>query len=100
MLCGADDHVIGPDFLVYAEAAYTNRIGPLVVAGAGHFLPWERADVFNRLLPAVFTPSENRPPARPLRPSGLPYARRRRPPRPRAAGAAAPNAERAGGFEL
>ena len=56
VLYGADDHVIGPDFLVYAEAAWTNRIGPLVVAGAGHFLPWERADVFNRLLPAVFHP--------------------------------------------
>lgn len=56
VLYGADDHVIGPDFLVYAEAAYPNRIGPLVVAGAGHFLPWERADVFNRLLPVVFGP--------------------------------------------
>ena len=56
VLYGADDHVIGPDFLVYAEAAYTNRIGPLVVAGAGHFLPWERADIFNTLLPAVFPP--------------------------------------------
>ena len=56
VLYGADDHVIGPDFLVYAEAAYRNRIGPLVVAGAGHFLPWERADVFNALLPAVFRP--------------------------------------------
>lgn len=56
VLYGADDHVIGPDFLVYAEAAWTNRIGPLVVAGAGHFLPWERADVFNALLPAVFHP--------------------------------------------
>ncbi|MCB1016239.1 MAG: alpha/beta hydrolase [Acidimicrobiales bacterium] len=56
VLYGADDHVIGPDFLVFAEVAYPNRIGPLAVAGAGHFLPWERADVFNEIVPAVLRP--------------------------------------------
>ena len=53
VLYGPDDHVVGPDFLAFAEVAYRNRIGPLVVPGAGHFLPWERADVFNALLPPV-----------------------------------------------
>ena len=42
-----------PDFLTFAEVAYPNRIGPLVVPGAGHFLQWERADVFNPLVAAT-----------------------------------------------
>ena len=54
LLYGPDDHVLGGDFVHRCEVAYTNRIGPLVVPGAGHFLQWERADVFNALLPAVF----------------------------------------------
>lgn len=54
VLYGPDDHVVGEDFVPRCERAFTNRIGPLVVPGAGHFLQWERADVFNRVLPAVF----------------------------------------------
>lgn len=54
LLYGPDDHVVGPDFVAFCERAFTNRIGPLAVPGAGHFLPWERADVFNPLLAAVF----------------------------------------------
>ena len=42
---GADDHVVGPDFMHCCEVVFTNRVGPLVLAGAGHFLQWERADV-------------------------------------------------------
>ena len=38
----------------FCERAFPNRIGPLVIPGAGHFLPWERADIFNPLLAAVF----------------------------------------------
>jgi pimeloyl-ACP methyl ester carboxylesterase len=38
----------------FCERAFTNRIGPLVIPGAGHFLQWERADVFNPLVAAVF----------------------------------------------
>jgi pimeloyl-ACP methyl ester carboxylesterase len=53
LLYGPDDHVVGPDFLAFCEVAFTNRIGPLVVPGAGHFLQWERADVLNPLLAAV-----------------------------------------------
>ena len=37
-----------------ASVRSRDRIGPLVVPGAGHFLQWERADIFNELLPAVF----------------------------------------------
>jgi pimeloyl-ACP methyl ester carboxylesterase len=54
VLYGPDDHAVGEDFVPKCERAFRNRIGPLVVPGAGHFLQWERADIFNRLLPAVF----------------------------------------------
>ena len=39
---------------LFCEVAFTDRIGPLVVPGAGHFLQWERADIFNPLLISVF----------------------------------------------
>lgn len=54
ILYGPDDHVVGEDFVPLCEAAYTDRIGPLVVPGSGHFLQWERADIFNPLMAAVF----------------------------------------------
>jgi len=54
VLYGPDDHVISEDFVPRCERAFRNRIGPLVIPGAGHFLQWERADIFNRLLPVVF----------------------------------------------
>lgn len=53
VLYGPDDHVVREQFLTFCEVAYTNRIGPLVVPGAGHFLQWERADIFNPLVAAV-----------------------------------------------
>ncbi|CAN5787491.1 alpha/beta hydrolase [soil metagenome] len=56
VLYGPDDHVVPEDFVTFAEVAYPNRIGPLVVPGAGHFLQWERADIFNPLLAATFGP--------------------------------------------
>lgn len=56
VLFGPDDHVVGEDFVPRCERAFLDRIGPLVVPGAGHFLQWERADVFNRIVPAVFGP--------------------------------------------
>lgn len=55
ILYGPDDHVVHEDFVTFAEVGYTDRIGPLVVPGAGHFLQWERADIFNPLLVATFT---------------------------------------------
>ena len=54
VLYGHDDHVVGDDFIPACEVAFTNRIGPLVVPGAGHFLQWERADIVNPLLIATF----------------------------------------------
>lgn len=51
---GADDHVVGPDFLHCCEVAFTDRVGPLVLAGAGHFLQWERADLFNPTVAMFF----------------------------------------------
>jgi pimeloyl-ACP methyl ester carboxylesterase len=50
VLYGPDDHVIPRDFPARCEVAFTERIGPFVVEGAGHFLQWERADVLNQTL--------------------------------------------------
>jgi pimeloyl-ACP methyl ester carboxylesterase len=54
VLYGPDDHVVDPMFVHCCEVAFTNRIGPVVVPGAGHFLQWERADVVNPLLVHFF----------------------------------------------
>ncbi len=54
ILYGMDDQVVGPDFLHTCEVAFTNRTGPVVLPGAGHFLQWERADLFNPLVTAFF----------------------------------------------
>lgn len=56
LLYGPDDHVVGPDFLAFCEVGFTDRIGPLVVPGAGHFLQWERADILNALIPPLLLP--------------------------------------------
>jgi pimeloyl-ACP methyl ester carboxylesterase len=50
ILYGPDDHVIYPDFRARAAVVFTERIGPFTVEGAGHFLQWEQADVFNQAL--------------------------------------------------
>ncbi|MGA4545948.1 alpha/beta fold hydrolase [Uniformispora flossi] len=54
ILYGMDDGVVGPDFLHTCEVAFTDRTGPVVLPGAGHFLQWERADLFNPLVTAYF----------------------------------------------
>jgi pimeloyl-ACP methyl ester carboxylesterase len=54
ILYGEDDAVVGPDFVHCCEVAFTDRTGPVVIPGAGHFLQWERADVFNPLVAAYF----------------------------------------------
>jgi pimeloyl-ACP methyl ester carboxylesterase len=61
LLYGHDDHVVGDDFVPAVEAAFSNRIGPLVVPGAGHFVQWERADIVNALLIATFSPARRQP---------------------------------------
>ena len=50
VLYGPEDHVIPRDFPARMEVAFTERVGPFVVPGAGHFLQWERADVLNQAL--------------------------------------------------
>ena len=34
--------------------AFPNCIGPFVVPGAGHFVQWERAELFNRAATYLF----------------------------------------------
>lgn len=48
VLYGPEDHVIPADFPERCEVAFTDLIGPFVVPRAGHFLQWERADLFNK----------------------------------------------------
>jgi pimeloyl-ACP methyl ester carboxylesterase len=50
VLYGPDDHVLHRDFAERAEVVFTERVGPLLVPRAGHFLQWERADVLNQCL--------------------------------------------------
>ena len=52
VLYGPDDHVIWRDFPERCEVAFPNAVGPFVVPRAGHFLQWERAELFNRALAA------------------------------------------------
>jgi pimeloyl-ACP methyl ester carboxylesterase len=54
VLFGPDDHVVGADFMGRSEVAFPERIGPLVVPGAGHFLQWERASVLNQVVAYCF----------------------------------------------
>jgi pimeloyl-ACP methyl ester carboxylesterase len=49
-LYGPDDHVIWRQFPQMCEVAFSELIGPYVVPGAGHFLQWERAGLFNRTI--------------------------------------------------
>lgn len=51
-LYGPDDHVIYDDFCERCEASFTELVGPFVVPRAGHFLQWERAELFNRTVAA------------------------------------------------
>jgi pimeloyl-ACP methyl ester carboxylesterase len=50
VLYGPDDHVITSDFPDRCEVAFSDLLGPLLVPRAGHFLQWERSDLFNRAL--------------------------------------------------
>jgi pimeloyl-ACP methyl ester carboxylesterase len=50
VLYGPDDHVIPRDFPERCEVVFEERIGPLLVPRAGHFLQWERADLLNQCL--------------------------------------------------
>jgi pimeloyl-ACP methyl ester carboxylesterase len=54
VLYGPDDHVVQRDFPERCEVVFTERVGPLVVPRAGHFLQWERADLLNQALTYFF----------------------------------------------
>ena len=50
VLYGMDDHVVGDLFVAQCEHAFSDLTGPFLVPRAGHFLQWERADLFNKAL--------------------------------------------------
>lgn len=50
ILYGPDDQIVPKDFPKRCEIAFANRVGPVVIPECGHFLQWERADVFNELV--------------------------------------------------
>jgi pimeloyl-ACP methyl ester carboxylesterase len=54
VLYGPEDHVVPRTFPDRCRVAFTECVGPFVVPGAGHFLQWEAADVFNRALHHFF----------------------------------------------
>jgi len=49
ILYGPDDEIVPKDFTKRCEIAFPNRVGPLILPDCGHFLQWERADIFNNL---------------------------------------------------
>ena len=50
VLYGPEDHVIPRTFPRQMEVAFTERVGPLTVEGAGHFLQWEQAGQLNQAI--------------------------------------------------
>lgn len=50
LLYGPEDHVIPRDFPRRMAVACTERVGPFVVEGAGHFLQWERWELLNQAI--------------------------------------------------
>jgi len=52
VLFGPEDHVVPPSFAARCAVAFTDCVGPFVVPGAGHFLQWEQAELFNRAISA------------------------------------------------
>lgn len=52
VLYGPEDHVVLPSFPWKAAAACEDCTGPLFVPNAGHFLQWEAAATFNKIVAA------------------------------------------------
>jgi pimeloyl-ACP methyl ester carboxylesterase len=52
VLYGPEDHVIYPAFAEMCEVVFERVVGPFVVPRAGHFLQWERAELFNATVTA------------------------------------------------
>jgi pimeloyl-ACP methyl ester carboxylesterase len=56
VLYGMDDHVVNDAFVLQCEHAFANLTGPFLVPRAGHFLQWERPDLFNKALVEYLLP--------------------------------------------
>jgi pimeloyl-ACP methyl ester carboxylesterase len=54
ILYGPEDRVVGPSFVRRCELAFPNHRGPFLVPSAGHFLQWERSEVFDSALILLF----------------------------------------------
>ena len=54
ILYGPDDEIVPKDFAKRCEVAFPNRVGPLILPDAGHFLQWERADILNDMAALFF----------------------------------------------
>lgn len=52
VLVGPEDHVIPADFADRCAVAFPDAVGPLLVPRSGHFLQWERSELFNRSVAA------------------------------------------------
>jgi pimeloyl-ACP methyl ester carboxylesterase len=50
VMYGMEDQVVGADFVRRCELAFSECIGPFLIPRAGHFLQWERSELFNRSL--------------------------------------------------
>jgi pimeloyl-ACP methyl ester carboxylesterase len=48
VLYGPEDHVIPKSFPRVCERAFPEIVGPFEIAGAGHFLQWEKASLLNQ----------------------------------------------------
>jgi len=53
VLYGPEDHVLPGSFPHRCAVAFPNHMGPFELAGAGHFLQWERAEAFCDLVGAT-----------------------------------------------
>lgn len=59
VLYGPEDQVVSKHFPKQCEAGFRNRVGPIIVPEAGHFLQWERADILNGLAEFYFSGLKN-----------------------------------------
>lgn len=50
ILFGPEDPVMDERFMQRCAIAYPDHAGPFIISGAGHFMQWEKADVFNNSL--------------------------------------------------
>ena len=60
VLYGPEDRVVSKDFPKQCELGFRNRVGPLYVPEAGHFLQWERADILNEVAAFFFADLKSR----------------------------------------